>query len=210
MFSQVYNKLAIIHLPKIKMASNLVSERSQKCAIAVQYMVVGKSVPVNGERFLKYQLVILGGMLGQSVVAKIQKESDLFRSTLFIKRHKLLQATACRTSGFQFRGFISLQNCWVIEAYNCLFSVCLSIVIIQRPAPYYENYAYQTENVTPRFTRDYNMYPHYTPTYYPSSVPHYVPRVSTQQSIPVPVLQTKSTKCTPSKLCFPFIFLKKF
>ncbi|KAG8136498.1 hypothetical protein E2320_005073, partial [Naja naja] len=66
-----------------------------------------------------------------------------------------------------------------------------------RPTPYYENYAYQAENVPPRFTRDHNMYPHYTSTYYLSSVPHYVPKVSTQQSIPVPVLQTKSAKCTP-------------
>ncbi|KAM6448314.1 transmembrane protease serine 2 isoform 3-T4 [Liasis olivaceus] len=67
-----------------------------------------------------------------------------------------------------------------------------------RPAPYYENYAYQAENVAPpRFARDYNVYLHNTPTYYPSSGPHYVPRVSTQQSIPVPVVQTKSAKCTP-------------
>ncbi|XP_063161402.1 transmembrane protease serine 2 [Candoia aspera] len=68
-----------------------------------------------------------------------------------------------------------------------------------RPAPYYENYAYRSENVAPpRFTSDYNVYLPHAPPYYPSSVPHYVPRVSTQQSVPVPAVQAKSSaKCTP-------------
>ncbi|XP_020645030.3 transmembrane protease serine 2 [Pogona vitticeps] len=78
------------------------------------------------------------------------------------------------------------------------------------PPPYYENYAYQSENVAaPRYVSAYNMYPpHYTTSYNPPSVPQYVSPVSTHHSTPVPtVVQPKpsSTKCTPRLrkiLCF--------
>ncbi|XP_060129544.1 transmembrane protease serine 2 isoform X1 [Zootoca vivipara] len=69
-----------------------------------------------------------------------------------------------------------------------------------RPPPYYENYAYQPENAASlRYPGGYHMYPQYPPPYYPPSVPHYVPRISTHESTPVPtVAQPKSTKiCTP-------------
>ncbi|XP_060626290.2 transmembrane protease serine 2 [Anolis sagrei] len=69
-----------------------------------------------------------------------------------------------------------------------------------RPPPYYENYAYQPENIAPpRHAGDY-MYPPYPSPYYPSSVPHYIPRVSTNHSTPVPtVVQPKITpaNCMP-------------
>nr|XP_014432687.1 transmembrane protease serine 2 isoform X1 [Pelodiscus sinensis] len=64
--------------------------------------------------------------------------------------------------------------------------------------PYYENHGYQPENFY--FVRqpvNTNMYPQYPPTYYPPSVPHYVPRVPTPQSAP-PVVQPKPPS---AKLC---------
>ncbi|XP_042315230.1 transmembrane protease serine 2 isoform X2 [Sceloporus undulatus] len=69
-----------------------------------------------------------------------------------------------------------------------------------RPPPYYENYAYQPENVASSRHGGGYTYPSYMSPYYTPSVPHYIPRVSTYHSTPVPtVVQPKSssTKCTP-------------
>lgn len=77
----------------------------------------------------------------------------------------------------------------------------------ERPPPYYENYAYQPENLDPqRHFNGYNMYPPSSSNYlpsapprYPPSVPHYVPRVSAHQSTPVP--STVQPIQSSSKMC---------
>ncbi|XP_053160344.1 transmembrane protease serine 2 [Hemicordylus capensis] len=69
----------------------------------------------------------------------------------------------------------------------------------QRPPPYYENYAYQPENMVP--PSHISGYYNHPPPYYPPSVPRYVQRVPTEQSTPVPAITqpvSSSTKiCTP-------------
>ncbi|XP_037065494.1 transmembrane protease serine 2 isoform X3 [Peromyscus leucopus] len=65
--------------------------------------------------------------------------------------------------------------------------------------PYYENHGYQSEHIypprSPVAPNGYNLYP---AQYYPSPVPQYAPRVTTQASTPVIRTQPKSlgTLCT--------------
>ncbi|OBS82063.1 hypothetical protein A6R68_23947 [Neotoma lepida] len=69
--------------------------------------------------------------------------------------------------------------------------------------PYYENHGYQSEHICPPrppvAPNGYNPYP---VQYYPSPVPQYAPRVTTQASTPVIHTQPKSsgTLCTSTSL----------
>ncbi|XP_015269253.1 PREDICTED: transmembrane protease serine 2 [Gekko japonicus] len=69
-----------------------------------------------------------------------------------------------------------------------------------RPPPYYENYAYQSENLAaPSLASGFYVGRRYMSPYYPSTVPHYVPRVCTQPSAPATTIAHPIS--SPRKFC---------
>lgn len=81
-----------------------------------------------------------------------------------------------------------------------IFVLTLFYHCFQNPPPYYENYAYQPENLTaPNPANGFYVGQQYTSPYYPATVPHYVPRVCTRPSAPATTVVHPIS--SPRKIC---------